>query len=43
MDKKEMLNMTKLWMSAVFGGALALVGATELAQAQRAPAQAPQR
>lgn len=35
--------MTKSWISAVVGGALALVGATELAQAQRAPAQPPQR
>jgi hypothetical protein len=35
--------MTKLWMSAVVGGVLALVGATGLAQAQRAPAQAVQR
>jgi hypothetical protein len=34
--------MTKFWISAVVGGALALVGA-ELAQAQRAPAQPPQR
>ncbi len=32
--------MTKLWTSAMVGGALALVGATGLVQAQRAPAQA---
>jgi hypothetical protein len=32
--------MTRLGMSAVVGAALALVGATGLAQAQRAPAQA---
>ena|SRR5215472_16743100 len=35
--------MTKSWISAVVGGALALVGTAELAQAQRAPAQPPQR